>query len=220
MRPEWRGNVSDATRTTATPTPTCKMEPAIRKSGGFDFPVDPELTALETSAPWTPRAAPAVVTILAPLPQSAGALETMRVKITQVPAGQPHIGNQNVAILALTKTTTNAVGILLPLDAHWQLRVEAATRARAFLTGQPTKPVIPAEHCRRLGSALRVHDGRLDQATYRDLGTALFGKTRIADEPWKTSPLKAQVARLAQYGRKMVASGYRSLLHGRTRPRG
>jgi hypothetical protein len=49
------------------------------------------------------------------------------------------------------------------------------------------------------------------------LAVTLFGEARVADEPWKTSSLKAQVARLVAHGRMMVDRGYRHLLRGKSR---
>ena len=61
----------------------------------------------------------------------------------------------------------------------------------------------------------RTVDGRQSGATYRAVATAFYGAKRVAAEPWKTSSLKAQIARLAAYGRMMIDHGYRQLLRGR-----
>ena len=65
--------------------------------------------------------------------------------------------------------------------------------------------------------ALRTVDGRQSGATYRAIATAFFGADRVAAEPWKTSSIKAQVARLAAYGRMMIDYGYKQLLKGKAR---
>ena len=106
------------------------------------------------------------------------------------------------------------LGVLLPLDAHWPVRLAAADRLRAVLVGLPVEPGITPQRRERLKRAIRAIDGRRDGASYRGVGEAFFGEARVADEPWKTSALKAQVVRLARYGRMMIDRGYRRLLDG------
>ena len=105
-------------------------------------------------------------------------------------------------------------GVVLPLDAHWALRLEAAERLRNALFGLPMVPEITAQRRDRLKRAIRTIDGRRQGASYRTVAEILYGKSRIAGEHWKTSALKAQVARLAVLGRMMIDRGYRMLLQG------
>lgn len=105
-------------------------------------------------------------------------------------------------------------GVVLPLDAHWFARLEAAVRLRNALFGIAVVPEITAQRRDRLKRALRTIDGRRHGASYRAVAEALFGKSRVAGEHWKTSALKAQVARLAILGRMMIDRGYRMLLQG------
>jgi len=67
----------------------------------------------------------------------------------------------------------------------------------------------------RIGRALRTDDAKQNSATLRDIAISYFGARRVASEPWKTSALKAQVARHVRYGQKLVKDGYRNLLRGR-----
>ena len=106
---------------------------------------------------------------------------------------------------------------LLPFDEYWPARVEAAGRARRALLGKRTARLIPMHRSRRIQRALRVNDGRDEDASYRRLAIAVFGRGRVDEEHWKTSALKAQIARLSHYGRALISSGYRSFLLGRSK---
>ncbi|MBJ3764572.1 DUF2285 domain-containing protein [Maribius pontilimi] len=112
---------------------------------------------------------------------------------------------------------TEPIGLLIPLDDDWSIRLVAADRIRRHLLDLPVDPLLTAQRRNRLKNALRCVDGREADASYRALAVSLFGEDRVADEPWKTSSLKAQVARLAVHGRMMVGRGYRQLLRGTTR---
>ncbi len=105
-------------------------------------------------------------------------------------------------------------GVVLPLDQHWSARIVAAERLRRDLFGLPTVPEITAQRRDRLKRALRAIDGRRQGASYRTVAETFHGKSRVAGEHWKTSSLKAQVARLAVLGRVMIDRGYRMLLQG------
>ena len=106
------------------------------------------------------------------------------------------------------------LGVLLPLDAHWPVRLAAADRLRSGVVGLPVAPAIAPQRRERLKRAIRAIDGRRDGATYRGVADALFGGARVAEEPWKTSALKAQVVRLVGHGRMMINLGYRRLIGG------
>ncbi|MEL6280094.1 MAG: DUF2285 domain-containing protein [Pseudomonadota bacterium] len=107
------------------------------------------------------------------------------------------------------------IGILLPLDDDWHVRLGAANRLYHQLISHHADPPLTPQRRERLKRALRTVDGRQSGATYRAVATAFFGADRVAAEPWKTSSLKAQIARLAAYGRMMIDHGYKQLLRGR-----
>ena len=117
----------------------------------------------------------------------------------------------------ISDSETEPIGLLLPLDSNWSIRLAAADRIRRHLLGLPVDPLLTAQRRMRSKHALRCVDGRDAKASYRALAVTLFGEARVADEPWKTSSLKAQVARLAAHGRMMVDRGYRHLLRGNSR---
>ena len=124
-----------------------------------------------------------------------------------------HIGD----ILVGDTIGDQPIGILLPLDEHWPVRLAAADRLYHQLIDRHADPSLTPQRRERLKRALRTVDGRQSGATYRAVATAFFGADRVAAEPWKTSSLKAQVARLAAYGRMMIDYGYRQLLQGKAR---
>lgn len=109
------------------------------------------------------------------------------------------------------------LAVVLPIDEFWSTRTEAANRAFQAIIGRTTSPMIPRHRSRRIRSALRANDGRAIGATYKQIAKELFGSQRVDAEHWKTSALKAQVARLCQYGRELVAADYRSLLRGKAK---
>ena len=107
------------------------------------------------------------------------------------------------------------VGLLLPLDGDWPTRLAAADRLYHPILDRDADPPITRQRRDRLKRALRTIDGRQSGASYRAVATVFFGADRVAAEPWKTSSLKAQVARLASHGRMMIDQGYRNLLRGK-----
>ena len=110
-----------------------------------------------------------------------------------------------------------ALGILIPLDDDWATRIAAADRLRRRLIERTADPPLTRQRRKRLTRALRTIDGRRNGASYQTVATVFFGASRVADEPWKTSSLKAQVVRLAAHGRMLINRGYRLLLQGRSR---
>lgn len=107
--------------------------------------------------------------------------------------------------------------IIVPLSHDWSIRVATAKRLRAVWLGRTPRALFTLQRRRRIGHALRTDDAKLSGARLRDIAVAYFGARRVAAEPWKTSALKAQVARLANYGRHLTATGFRQLLRGKTK---
>lgn len=170
---------------------------------------------------WLPADAPAVVNIIATLPKlgiASLALASFVVSDQRNEAGLAWLRLESGAVLVAEHIEDDALlGVLLPLDTHWSARLVAAERLQRALSGRPAGPVITSQRRDRLKRALRTIDGRRQGASYREVAHAFFGQRRVAGEHWKTSALKAQVARLAALGRRMVERGYRMLLQGRYR---
>ena len=107
-------------------------------------------------------------------------------------------------------------GVLLPLGSDWSIRVDAAQRLRTVWHGRKPRSWFTDQRRHRIGYALRTTDAKQVGARLRDIAVTYFGARRVAAEPWKTSALKAQVARLAGYGQVLTGDGYRQLLRGKT----
>lgn len=107
------------------------------------------------------------------------------------------------------------IGVLLPLDDHWRARIANAQRLRAQLLQQKLSddPLTPQQR-QRVSMALRTLDARRMNASYRTIAKQLYGQLRVDQEHWKTSSLKAVIARLSAHGRHLAERGYRSLLLG------
>lgn len=108
------------------------------------------------------------------------------------------------------------IGILIPIDGDWAVRIETAQRIRVLACGEIPAALFTDQRRDRIGRALRTADAKQTGAPLRDIAISYFGARRVASEPWKTSALKAQVARLASYGHALTGDGYRQLLRGKT----
>ncbi|MFG1230414.1 DUF2285 domain-containing protein [Xanthobacter wiegelii] len=108
---------------------------------------------------------------------------------------------------------------LIPLDADTPGRVEALIRYWRAGRGKPvtTDKRMTAQQRRRLRLMMQAADGRSDGASYREIGTALFGRERIASEPWKTSALRDMVIGLVEGATALIGGGYLQLLRHRRR---
>jgi len=105
--------------------------------------------------------------------------------------------------------------VLLPLDQFFESRAIAAIRLWRGLAGLnlgPNPAALPKARRDRLILALRALDGRLDDATYREIASALFADAGVSDRGWKGHDLRDRTIRLVRYGLGMMHSGYRRLL--------
>lgn len=125
--------------------------------------------------------------------------------------------NGTTIVGADTDIDAESLSTLIPIDDDWPVRVAAADRLRRRLIDRTTDPPLTRQRRERLKRALRTVDGRRTGASYRAIATVFFGARRVAQEPWKTNSLKAQIARLAAHGRMLVDHGYRLLLEGKSR---
>jgi hypothetical protein len=192
----------------------------VSQTGGCDFPVDPELDAPDAPVFWNPEDAPAVVNLIAPIPPTGVAsIPLARHAIDECidDAGLRWRRLRNGAVLveALQRPSDSPIGVLIPFDNYWAIRLAAAERLRVTLIDGTADPPLTVQRRERVKRALQTVDARRDGATYRAIATAYFGADRVAEEPWKTSSLKAQIARLAAHGRMLIDRGYRLLLQGR-----
>lgn len=116
---------------------------------------------------------------------------------------------------ALTGDRPRAV--IVPLAPDWSIRIATAERLRRVWRGQTPRALFTLQRRKRIAQALRTNDARQASARLRDIAVTYFGARRVSAEPWKTSALKAQVARLASYGRHLTGTGFRQLLRGKTK---
>ena len=191
-------------------------------TGGCDFPVDPDIAAPSAPVYWRPEIAPAVVTLVAATPnlplQSVTIAEDI-VERRNDGRGLSWVRLRNGATIVGADSDIDAesLSILIPIDDDWSVRVAAADRLRRRLIDHTADPPLTHQRRERLKRALRTVDGRRTGASYRAIATVFFGDRRVAQEPWKTSSLKAQIARLAAHGQMLVDQGYRFLLQGKWR---
>ncbi|MCT9000257.1 DUF2285 domain-containing protein [Chelativorans intermedius] len=193
------------------------MAAALQPTGGCDFPADPHLNALNTPLFWLPAAAPAVVHLVAALPDIGLAADFPSDRIADRKTDDDGLSWAQLkdgANLVGDKFDDRPLGVLLPFDADWSVRLAAANRLYHQFIGRDADPPITPHRRARLKRALQTIDARGSGATYRAIATHFFGAHRVAEEPWKTSSLKAQVARLVAHGRMMIRHGYRQLLKG------
>ncbi|MCY1302836.1 hypothetical protein D9M70_525180 [compost metagenome] len=64
---------------------------------------------------------------------------------------------------------------------------------------------------------LQAVDGRANSASYREIASVIYGRERVASEPWKTSALRDATMDLVKDGLAMIVGGYRNLLRHRRR---
>ena len=106
--------------------------------------------------------------------------------------------------------------VVLPLDALFELRAEAALRFWLALAGRPPgdrRHDLPSQTRDRHVLILRALDAKLAGASYRVIAEALLGFHGRSKNDWEVSPLKNQVRRLVADGLFYMRGGYRELLH-------
>lgn len=192
------------------------------QTGGCDFPVDPELDAPEAPVFWNPKDAPAVTQFIAPLPTDPPSSSPARLVQPAQKRREPgltwaRLDDGTVLVGAVDDCDRKPLGILLPLDDDWPIRVAAANGIHRALIDRTADPPLSRQRRDRLKRALRCVDARRAGASYREVAAVYFGARRLSAEPWKTSSLKAQIVRLAVYGQNMIERGYRDLLRGKYR---
>lgn len=81
----------------------------------------------------------------------------------------------------------------------------------------PIDKRMTAQQRRRLRLMMQAADGRANSASYREIGTVLFGRERVASGPWKTSSLRDMVIGLVEGAATLIGGGYLQLLRHRRR---
>lgn len=108
---------------------------------------------------------------------------------------------------------------LVPLDLDGLDRLEAAQRLLKSLLGRAVPPDarLTKQQRRRARHMLQAVDGRMNGATYREIAGVIYGVSRVASDPWKSSALRDVTMDLVKDGLAMIAGGYRALLRHRRR---
>ena len=88
-------------------------------------------------------------------------------------------------------------------------------RFSGLITGMsvPSNSPLFGSKSQRLGLILRILDGRLAGASYREIAIVLFGRNRV-ERDWDQSDnhLKNRIRRAAQRGKFLMEGGYRDFL--------
>lgn len=112
--------------------------------------------------------------------------------------------------------------ILLPLDAAFEVRVEATQRLHRLLRGRPTGPLPQALQLTpmrraRLIQLLHTLDFRLVGAGPRAIAAALLDKDAavLPAIEWKSSAIRRKANRLIKDALTLMNGGYRKLLWNR-----
>lgn len=110
--------------------------------------------------------------------------------------------------------TKRPLAALVPLDANGLDRLQAVERLLKFLLGRSVPPDsrLTANQRRRARHMLQAVDGRLSGASYREIANVIYGASRVAADPWKSSSLRDSTIHLVRDGLAMIAGGYRALL--------
>ncbi|WP_456781642.1 DUF2285 domain-containing protein [Bradyrhizobium sp. USDA 3315] len=137
------------------------------------------------------------------------------------PAIVPYGGTNHRLWLRKLPASASAAVLDLPLDANFELRLQAARRFWYALEHRPLGPpplALSALKRRRLILALRALDGWQEGNSYRQIAQGLFGNHRAAERGWKTDDLRSRTIRLVKLGRRLLRLRCRAFLQkGRRR---
>ena len=153
--------------------------------GGCDF-----ASATETSSPnsvlWAAHALPSVIALTGLPADLAGPglqLSPLPLDPSVAADGAEHLiaHRGTVFRVHVDEAGIEPPAVLLPLDQFFEIRATAAIRLWRGLAGRnpgPNPAALPKARRDRLILALRALDGRLEDATYREIASVLFGDSR------------------------------------------
>jgi len=130
------------------------------------------------------------------------------------------LSEPGLQVLFLPGTSSgDDLAAVIPIDDDLLDRVDALMRMSRSSRGRPPTrdPRMTAEQRRRFRLKLRAADGHANGASYREIATAFYGKSRVEADPWKTSPLRDAVIAFVEAGLALIDGGYRQLLRQRRR---
>jgi hypothetical protein len=197
------------------PRQTPKPSPG---AGGCDF--ESVRTALNPrTARWTVAVSPAVIAVVRlPTALADAAYHPVSLARAELPpdmAGEVLV-EQGEMILRLYVLPPDGaqLGVLLPLDALFEVRVQAALRLwRVLMDRRPGRDpaCLSSDRIRRLILALRTLDGLDDGVSQREIAGVLFGREVSAGD-WLSHDLHFRMKRLVRFARGLTDGGYRRLL--------
>jgi len=198
-------------------------------AGGCGFATDPNLQADRVPLIWLPHLDPAAV-LITPAPEmftDASPIGALTPAFARHAVDGEHwlvnAGHGRLpAVLTGGATAATPAALVIPLDADFAVRADAALHLWRIITGQargqPPDRLTPQQR-QRLALTLRALDGRLAGHSYRVIAQVLFGETHIPAGPdWKTHDLRDRTIRLCRRGLELMRGGYLDLLrHPRQR---
>lgn len=201
------------------------MVPATSsRVGARDFTVTGDGLALAGNIVWTEQASPRVLRatqIRSSVSPSHQTVQLSRLSSAAVwKADELHIlwpastGTNNL-VTAPGGGLTEFNAIVLPLDAAFETRLDAARRFWRALTGRPPRPAVgalPQQTKMRHILNLRAHDGRRTDATYREIAEVLLSREPIAPRDWRDHHLRHKVRAILRRADRLISGGYRDLL--------
>ena len=194
--------------------------------GAFAFPTDPEANVRKKPALWSPEIAPDVVTLDAsdwagaiPLPPGSEPLaefasDTECHTVVAIVSARLRLCVHKVQGLTVPTLT-------IPCDPGCALRLAAAARFQRVTQserGNIDRSSVPTAYQRsRWVRFLALHDALEAGASSRDLafGIVFPNHRALKGAEWKGSGERRHVLRLTAAARRLVTSGYRSLLQHR-----
>jgi hypothetical protein len=192
---------------------------ALTRRWGCDF-----ASTAETSSPgsvlWAPHALPSVIALTrlpAELADPKFRLPLLSLDSSLATNDAERVVERRGAMLRVHMDEAGAEppAVLLPLDQLFEIRATAAIRLWRALTGRnpgPNPATLSKARRDRLVLALRALDGRLEDASYREIAGALFGAGDVSERGWKSHDLRDRTIRLVRFGLDMMQGGYRRLL--------
>ena len=231
MRGSTSGAIPATSETTARPFAVRKADKSKHQpfAGDCAFPFDPQLQADDAPLVWLPQLDPATVLIV-PATEPFSGSRSLR-SLTPIFRRQANDGEHWIIsdsqgrfplLLMGGIDSDTPVASVIPLDANFAARADAALRLWRLLTGQRYRPPDPLTRLQRqqLVLALRALDGHLAGATYREIAEVLFGTARVpTGSSWKTHDLRGRTIRLVRTGLKLMRGGYLDLLRSIRRRR-
>ena len=125
------------------------------------------------------------------------------------PSVQIHVRGADIA--KPLHLLVNAVVASSDLKSH----LRSAEHFSGLINGMsvPSNSLLRDSKSQRLGVILRILDGRLAGASYREIAIVLFGRNRVeCDWDQSDNHLKNRIRRAAQRGKFLMEGGYRNFL--------